>query len=94
MLTLFHIPAGSVSPGDMLAVCKSEAVLPQQLAHLPPELPLAPEGTATQSLDTRSISVCSVSESNIMAVLFRSKYFGGLKSQLKPPQSHDSCYET
>lgn len=37
---------GSVSPGDVLAVRQSEAVLPQQLAHLPPELSLTPEGTA------------------------------------------------
>lgn len=38
---------GSVSPGDMLAVCQSEAVLSQQLAHLPAKLPLTPQGNVS-----------------------------------------------
>lgn len=45
--SVLFICSGFVSPGDLSAVCKSEAILPQQLAHLPPELPLTPEGTLT-----------------------------------------------
>lgn len=76
--TVLSISPGSVSPGDMLAVRESETVLPQQLAHLPPELPLAPEGTASLSLYTQSISESLYScalKSSTMAVFFRMKYF-------------------
>lgn len=36
--------SGSVSSGDLPAVCQSEAVLPQPLAHFPQQLPLKPQG--------------------------------------------------
>lgn len=35
---------GPVSSGDLPAVCQSEAVLPQPLAHFPQQLPLKPQG--------------------------------------------------
>lgn len=35
---------GSVSSGDLPAVCQSEAVLPQPLAHFPQQLPVKPQG--------------------------------------------------
>lgn len=38
---------GSLPSGNMFAVCQSEAVLPQQLAHLPAELSLTSKGTNT-----------------------------------------------
>lgn len=35
---------GSVSSGDLPAVCQSEAVIPQPLAHFPQQLPVKPQG--------------------------------------------------
>lgn len=35
---------GSVSSGDLPAVCQSEAVLPQPLAHFPQQLSVKPQG--------------------------------------------------
>lgn len=35
---------GPVSSGDLPAVCQSEAVLPQPLAHFPQQLPVKPQG--------------------------------------------------
>lgn len=67
------LPLGSVSPGDMSAVRQSKAVLSQQLAHFPPELPLTPEGTASHSIYIQSISerLCPVAlKRSTMTVFF------------------------
>lgn len=44
---------GLLPAGDVPAVCQPETVLPQQMARLPQQLPLQPEGTRTYKAAVR-----------------------------------------